>query len=125
MLTNRACFVPVSIVLAAPYNLPWTSSIFATVSATNAYGTSADSAPGDGAVIVTVPNPPTNLANNSTLTTAYQIGFTWSPATFNGGTPLISYKINYDQGIGVWMMLQQNVLVTNYLLTGLTAGRTY
>ena len=96
VLTNRACFVPVSIVLAAPYNLPWTSSILATVSATNVYGTSADSTPGNGAVIVTVPNPPTNLANNASLTTAYQIGLTWSPATFNGGTPLISYRINYD-----------------------------
>ncbi len=63
--------MPVSVVLADPYNLPWTSSIFATVSATNAYGTSADSVAGNGAVIVTVADPPTNLANNATLTTAY------------------------------------------------------
>jgi hypothetical protein len=27
VLANRACYVPVSVVLAAPYNLPWTSSI--------------------------------------------------------------------------------------------------
>ena len=71
VLANRACYVPVSVVLAAPYNLPWTSSIFVTVSATNAYGTSADSTAGNGAVIVTVSDPPTNLANTASLTTAY------------------------------------------------------
>jgi hypothetical protein len=55
---------------AAPYNLAWGSSIHAIYSATNYYGTSVDSADGNGAIILTVPDQPVNLVNLVDLTLA-------------------------------------------------------
>jgi len=49
----------VSTLRDSPYNLPWGSSIFAVITATNAYGTSVASDPGNGAIILTVPDKPT------------------------------------------------------------------
>jgi len=46
----------------------WGMSVFATVSATNIYGTSTDSISGNGAVILTVPSKPINLSNIPELT---------------------------------------------------------
>jgi hypothetical protein len=48
----------------------WGMSVFATISATNIYGTSIDSISGNGAVILTVPSPPVELSNIPSLTNA-------------------------------------------------------
>jgi len=45
--------------MSAPYNLAWGASVHATVLATNIVGNSAISASGNGAVILTNPEPPT------------------------------------------------------------------
>jgi hypothetical protein len=41
--------------------LVWGSSVFASVTATNAYGSSLPSIGGNGAIILTVPDAPVNL----------------------------------------------------------------
>ena len=38
------CTIPVTTLIAAPFSLPWGSSVFAKVSAKNAYGESIESA---------------------------------------------------------------------------------
>jgi len=55
------CTVPVSVLRAAPFSLEWGSSVFAKVVAINAYGDSLASVAGNGAVITTNPDQPTNL----------------------------------------------------------------
>jgi hypothetical protein len=50
-------------VRAAPFNLVWGSSVFAKIIAGNVVGSSEASPIGNGAVILTVPDAPTNLAN--------------------------------------------------------------
>jgi hypothetical protein len=57
--------------LVSPFNLPWGSSIFATVTATNTVGTSAISQAGNGAIILTNPDPPQNVINVPQTTTAF------------------------------------------------------
>jgi len=52
----------------SPYNIGWGSSIHAIITATNFYGTSVVSDDGNGAIILTVPDPPINLVNVPTLT---------------------------------------------------------
>jgi hypothetical protein len=47
-----------------PYNLPWGAEIWAQVTAINAYGESLVSEIGNGAVILTYPDPPTDLVEN-------------------------------------------------------------
>lgn len=91
--------MPTSSLLAPPFNLPWGSSIYVTITATNLYGTSDVSNQGNGAVILTIPDAPLNLANNAGLTSAQQTGLTWSQGLSNGGTPVISYSLFFDQGM--------------------------
>ena len=61
--STTSCSIPIYILMSAPYSLTWVSSVFVTVIATNAYGDSNDQLPGNGAVIITNPDPPLNLAN--------------------------------------------------------------
>jgi hypothetical protein len=70
IVQNLQCTIANTVLVAAPFNIPWNTQVFATVSATNVYGTSAASSVGGGAIIVTVPNPPLNLQNNPSLTTS-------------------------------------------------------
>lgn len=79
-----------------PFNIAWGSSIHAKVRATNVVGSSAYSADGNGAIILTVTDPPVNLANVVTITSGSQIGLTWAPGVNFGGTPLIDYRLTYD-----------------------------
>lgn len=85
VISTMSCVMPVSSLRAAPFSLPWAASVWATVQATNVYGSSADSVAGNGGTIVTVPDAPINLAGNPALTTATAIGITWTEGAFNGG----------------------------------------
>jgi len=53
--------VPILDLKAAPFNLPWGAHVFANIIATNAYGSSTISQNGNGAQILTNPDPPLNL----------------------------------------------------------------
>ncbi len=90
------CTVPISVLQAAPYTLDWGASIYATVVATNAVGSSSASPSGNGAVITTNPDPPSSLANNAAITSATAISLTWVAPVFLGGTPITSYEVGWD-----------------------------
>ena len=77
VILAAGCKVPISSLLAAPYNLPWGSSIYAKVTAINIVGSSLASNAGNGAVILTSPDPPQNLADDAVVTNKDTIGFTW------------------------------------------------
>lgn len=125
IINSRTCSVPISTLLVAPFNLPWGSSIYAIVTSTNYYGTSVDSNAGNGAVILTVPDPPINLANVVDQTAATQIGLTWEDGFEAGGTPIIDYKIWSDQGSNVFMPLVEGVTTQSYLAENLGVGTIY
>lgn len=59
-------------------------------------GPSLQSTAGNGAVILSVPDAPKNLQNNPIVSSAYQLGFTWTDGDQNGGTPVIDYRVYYD-----------------------------
>ena len=54
----KECSVPVSVLRAANFSLPWGSPVYATVVATNKYGNSSVSEPGSGGRIITYPDRP-------------------------------------------------------------------
>ena len=93
---TTSCTVPISVLKDAPYNLDWGASIYATVVATNAVGSSSASTSGNGAVIITYPDPPSSLANNAAITSTTTIGLSWVAPTFDGGTPITNYNIGWD-----------------------------
>jgi len=96
VMQNTRCTVPLSKLITSPFNLLKGYSIFIKVVATNAYGNSIISEPGNGGVIVLVPDAPRNLANNPSLTSNSIISFTWSDGASDGGTPILDYRITYD-----------------------------
>ncbi len=104
-VSTTTCTVPISVLQAPPYNLAWGASIFATVAAQNDEGISSASAPGNGAIIITNPNPPSLLANNAAITSASVIALTWTPPAVNGGTAVIDYQVSWDQGGSTYVVL--------------------
>lgn len=87
--------MPISALKTTPYSLAWGVSAYATVTAVNVYGNSLESSEGNNAVILTIPDAPTDLSNNAALTDGTQIGLTWNQGISNGGTPVIDFTISY------------------------------
>ena len=96
VVSNTECTTQLNKLTAAPFNLLQGYSVFIKIIAKNAYGSSVESVPGNGAIIVLVPEAPINLLNNPLVTTKSVIGFTWDEGVNNGGESVIDYKIQYD-----------------------------
>lgn len=62
-MSSTTCSIPISVLQAAPFNLPWGASIFATVTASNIVNPSLTSPPGSGSIILTAPDKPLSLTN--------------------------------------------------------------
>lgn len=77
IVAATTCSIPVTILRAAPFNLPWGSSVWAKIRSTNLYGNSEFSNFGNGAVITTNPDPPTSLAEDETQRDSTTLAFTW------------------------------------------------
>jgi hypothetical protein len=71
------CMVPKSYLRTDPYNLPWGSEIWARVTAINVYELSIVSEEGNGAVILTYPDPPEYLIEDWSVKTQTTIGLQW------------------------------------------------
>jgi hypothetical protein len=54
-------------------------------------GTSIASAEGNGAIILTNPDPPISFTNVPEVTLKDRIGLSWNKAAVEGGTPVIDY----------------------------------
>jgi hypothetical protein len=66
------------------------------VIATNDYGDSITSESGNGAVIVLVPDAPSDVRNDPTVTKNNVIGLQWDEGPTDGGSTIIDYRITYD-----------------------------
>lgn len=61
IIADRACLIPNNVVNAAPHNLLWGDEVYAKFVVTNVYGTSPESAAGNGAILVNGPTTPLNF----------------------------------------------------------------
>jgi hypothetical protein len=84
--------------ITAPYNLALNEEIYAKVVASNFYGDSLQSPAGNGGLTKLVPDSPTNLKNDGSVTSDLAIKFSWSDGASDGGMPILDYKVLYDQG---------------------------
>jgi hypothetical protein len=83
--------------MQAPYSLPWGSNIYSKVIVYNVYGESTISEYGNEAVILRLPDVPINLQGTIAARTEESITFTWEPGVEDGGTPILDYRVSYDQ----------------------------
>ena len=122
--TSLSCQIPVA-TLTSTYGLTWGDSVFATVIAINVYGSSTESVEGNGAVIITTPDTPTDLTEDDTQRTKSVLAITWSAPTFTGGSALLDYNVFISASGGQYNLLASNVAQQTYTATGLTFGITY
>ncbi len=74
-----------------PFSLPWGSTVVAKVLAINSLGSSDYSQIVSGANILTKPDAPTSLTEDTLLRSPNTLGITWITPTFNGGAPITDY----------------------------------
>jgi len=108
-----------------PFNLAWGASVYAKVVATNGYGDSMMSNAGNGAVIITNPDAPVDLVETVEARTPDSITFSWTNGAANGGSLITSYRVSYDNAVGVFQELEDNIPTTSYTATGLSFGSIY
>lgn len=97
IVSQTQCTVPLATLTSAPYSLSFGDSIYAKVIATNVKGDSIESDEGNGAIIITVPDAPINLAEDITHRTVTTIGLTWTAGASNGGSEILDYRISFAE----------------------------
>jgi hypothetical protein len=121
-----SCSVPLATIRGAPFSLEFGDSIFAKVVAINYYGESASSDEGNNAIVLLVPDAPTNLQDNVAITSASIIGLQWTPGMSTGGTEIIDYRVSWDQSTDTWAELEAGVTTTAYITkVAVTPGKYY
>ena len=125
IISQRTCTIPVSVLTSAPYSHDWGVEIYAIVSATNIIGESEYSVPGNGAVMLTVPDAPENLENVPSQTNGSQIGLTWIDGPISGGADVLDYTLNWDRADGTWEVYESGITTVPYVVTGLDYGLIY
>lgn len=88
--------MPIQLLVESTWQLPWGSSVTAKVKTYNTYGYSEESPAGNGAIILTYPDAPVNLAEQVASRTASSISFTWEEGASNGGAPVLDYRVAFD-----------------------------
>jgi hypothetical protein len=77
IVSNSQCVIDSHVLNAAPFNIPWGDSVYAKLSAINAYGESSFSPEGNGGTIITKADPPRSFIEDMTQRTLNSIGFSW------------------------------------------------
>ena len=96
------------------------------VVAINDYGVSEMSDAGSGDGLETIPDAPISLENDLSVTSDSIIRLTWQEGASNGDSPVLDYKISYDQSTGNFIQLADGVADLFYQTTvSLTKGQTY
>ncbi len=73
----------------------------------------------------TAPSPPSEPLNLFATSGDKQVTLTWDEPTFDGGTPIINYKIYRGTSPGAETFLVEIGVVLSHTDTGLTNGQTY
>lgn len=94
IVSASECHIPVSVLMASPFNYVWGQSISARLSASNIYGSSQVSDLGNGAILLTNPDSPLNFQENISARTPDSIALKWSEGLNNGGSDIIDYRIS-------------------------------
>ena len=94
------------------------------VSAINAIGTGISSNVANATTDAIAPNPPTNLVATATAPT--RIDLTWSAPAYDGGAPVMSYRVEVSENGANWTDLRRSTgtNLTTYAHVGLQPGST-
>ena len=96
IVAETECIVPISVLMASPFNLQIGQSVFVSVVCYNEVGDSPNSAVGNGAIIQisTVPDAPVSVVRDlSEPLSMTKISIAWSDGAHNGNQPVLDYRI--------------------------------
>ena len=66
------------------------------------------------------------MADVLTITTAYQIGLSWTEGLYNGGSPVLDYQVEYKIATALtYSVYASGSTSTLITITNLTPGVTY
>jgi len=66
------------------------------------------------------------LANVPLITTAYQIGLSWTEGAYNGGSPVLDYQVEFKIATASTYSVYASGYTSNSItITNLTPGLTY
>lgn len=71
------------------------------------------------------PDAPINLTNIVAATASGTIGLSWNQGTYDGGSPILDYRVNYKRGSDAYSVLSTGVLSTSYVASSLTPDALY
>ena len=73
-----------------------------------------------------VPDAPINLVNVPSVTTAYQIGLDWDEGPYNGGSPVLDYRVSYKSTVATeYVIFASGLTTTEHTVDGLTPSVYY
>lgn len=112
-----------------PYSLSLGESVEAKLYATNVQGDSLESAIGDGALIITIPDPPVSLAEDELQRSATNLAITWDIITTvgipeQGYSTVIDYRVSIAEQYGEYTVLGTTT-DQSFLATDLSSGTFY
>lgn len=117
IFSNTECTIPISVLMASPYNLKKGDSVFASVICYNAVGDSPNSNVGNGAIVIvsSVPDAPLSLARSSLISLdKTSISIVWKNGVDDGNQPVLDYRVSYDQGDGVWAISEIGITTLTF-----------
>lgn len=80
---------------------------------------------GNGAIIITTPDPPINLQEDYSQRTKSTLAITWEEAAFNGGAVIQDYRILIAEQGQAFTILATGVTAETILAEDLTFGVIY
>lgn len=90
------------------------------------YGSSAESVPVNGAVILTIPDAPKDIIENYSLKSGTTISFAWSNGLKDGGAPVATYNVRYNKnGSSSYDDLVAGLSVRSFTASNLEPGTRY
>lgn len=107
--------------------LHYTTSVGLTPGETYTFKVTARNTVGDSLYSETVsilaaklPDAPINLANESGITTGYQIGLKWEDGQYDGGSPEIDFEVSYKEvDSSSYLIYASGVVDRSIIVTGL------
>lgn len=127
VMAQLRCEIP-SITFVSPlYGLNWGDKIYAKIIAHNSYGDSPESPLSNPTVLMTNPDQPINLVENTNLRTFNELALVWTDGPSNNGSPISDYLISIAIGIDSteFSVLEDMVITKSYIAKGLQVGEYY
>ena len=108
IISQLYCYISLSVLTSSPFSLVQGTTIIVKVEPVNIIGTGTSNQNTLGALIEVPPLKPSSVPlriNSLSTKTAIAVSYQALTGTNTGGSPILSYELQWDQGTGTWASL--------------------